>query len=118
MKFEKSNPILYSKDVKNSLKYYTEILGFDDSWEWGNPTDFGGIVKDDVEIFFCLDGQGSPGTWLAIIVDDVDAYYNIIKDKGARILSKPESKEWNMREMLVQDPDGHIIRFGHRIDCD
>ena len=69
MKFEKSNPILYSKDVKNSLQYYTEILGFDDSWEWGNPTDFGGIVKDDVEIFFCLDGQGSrepglPSLWM------------------------------------------------------
>ena len=71
-----------------------------------------------MEIFFCLDGQGSPGTWFAIIVDDVDAYYNIIKEKGAKILSKPESKEWNMREMLVEDPDGHIIRFGHRIDCD
>ena len=118
MKFEKSNPILYSRDIKRSLKYYTEILGFDDSWEWGDPTDFGGIVKDDVEIFFCLEAQGSPGTWLAIIVDDVDAYYNIIKGKGAKIISIPESKEWNMREMLVEDPDGHILRFGHRIDCD
>jgi hypothetical protein len=85
--------------------------------EWGNPTDFGGIVKDDVEIFFCLGDQGNPGTWLAIIVDDVDAYYNSIKGKDPKILSKPESKEWNMREMLVEDPDGHIIRFGHRIDC-
>lgn len=118
MKFEKSNPILFSTDVKQSLKYYTEILGFEDSWEWGNPTDFGGIVKDNVEIFFCLNAQGSPGTWLAIIVEDVDAYYEIIKEKGAKILSPPRNQEWNMREMVVQDPDGHVIRFGHRIDCD
>ena len=118
MKFEKSNPILFSRDVKQSLKYYTEVLGFNDSWEWGNPTDFGGVVKDDVEIFFCLNGQGNPGTWLAIIVDDVDAYYESIKNKGAKVLSAPESMEWNMREMLVQDPDGNIIRFGHRIECD
>jgi catechol 2,3-dioxygenase-like lactoylglutathione lyase family enzyme len=118
MKFEKSNPILYSRDVKASIRYYTEVLGFENSWEWGEPTDFGGIVKDDVEIFFCLNGQGSPGTWLAILVDNVDEYYEFIKAKGANILSPPETKEWNMREMFVKDPDGHIIRFGHRIDCD
>ena len=41
-----------------------------------------------------------------------------IKDKGAYIISAPESKEWYMREMLVQDPDGHIIRFGNRIECE
>ncbi len=118
MKFEKSNPILYSKDVKKSLNYYTEVLAFDHSWEWGDPTDFGGVVKDDVEIFFCLNDQGNPGTWLAIIVDDVDEYYKTIKDKGAKIISQPENKEWDMREMLVEDPDGHMIRFGNRIGCD
>jgi uncharacterized glyoxalase superfamily protein PhnB len=118
MKFEKSNPILYSRDVKKSLNYYTEVLGFDDSWEWGDPTDFGGIVKDDVEIFFCLNNQGNPGTWIAIVLDDVDSYYDKIKDRGAKIIAPPDNKEWNMREMLVEDPDGHIIRFGQRINCD
>lgn len=118
MKFEKSNPILYSTDVKRSLKYYTEVLAFDDSWEWGEPTDFGGIVRDGVEIFFCLNDQGHPGTWVTIIVDDVDAYYQIIKPKGALIMAPPDNKPWNMREMLVKDPDGHILRFGHRIECD
>lgn len=118
MKFEKSNPILFSSDVKKSLKFYTEVLGFDDSWEWGDPVDFGGIVKDNVEIFFCLKGQGSQGTWIAIILDNVDEYYEQIKDKDVKILSPPTSHEWNMREMLVEDPDGHVIRFGHRIECD
>ena len=81
------------------------------------PTNFGGVVKDNVEIFFCLNGQGGPSTWLAIIVDNVDDYYENIKNNGAKILSAPESMEWNMREILVRDPDGHIIRFGHRIEC-
>ena len=118
MKFEKSNPILFSRDIKKSLQYYTMVLGFEDSWEWGDPVDFGGVVKDDVEIFFCLNGQGNQGTWLAIIVEDVDVYYEMIKGRGANIIATPESHEWNMREMLVQDPDGHMIRFGHRIECD
>ena len=118
MKFKKSVTILYSSNIKESIDYFVEKLGFEDKWEWEDPPTFGGIVKDDVEIFFCLNGQGSPGTWMCVIVDDVDAYYESIKDKGAKIISQPQSMEWNMREMLVEAPDGHIIRFGHNTECD
>src|SRR5215203_6380364 len=109
MQFEKSVTILFSTDIQRSLDFYIEKLGFEQKWDWGTPPDFGGVVKDQVELFFCLNDQGHPGTWMCIVVDDVDAYYDNIKNKGAKILSVPEDKEWFMREMLVQDPDGHII---------
>jgi len=48
----------------------------------------------------------------------VDAYYAAIKEKGDVILSVPEDKPWFMREMLLKDPDGHILRVGHNINCD
>jgi catechol 2,3-dioxygenase-like lactoylglutathione lyase family enzyme len=118
MTFHKSITILYSSDIKTSIDYFIEKLGFENKWEWESPVTFGGIAKDDVEIFFCLNGQGSPGTWLSIMVDDVDEYYERIKSTGARIISTPESMDWNMREMLVEAPDGHMIRFGHKIECD
>lgn len=118
MKFEKAVPILYSANVRNSLNYYTEKLGFTEKWEWGDPPDFGGVVRDEVQIFFCETGQGNPGTWLSVFMEDVDAYYEDIKARGAKILSVPDDKPWFVREMLVQDPDGHIIRFGHGIDCE
>ncbi len=109
-------PILYSADVVRSITYYMEQLAFDEKWEWDNPTTFGGVSKDCVNLFFCLKNQGNPGTWIAVNVDNVDEYYETIKSRGAKILAVPEDKEWNMREMLVEDPDGHIIRFGHHID--
>lgn len=118
MTFEKSNPILYSKDVARSVAYYKDMLGFEESWVWDDAATFGGVVKDDVEIFFCKEDQGYPGTWFCIVLDNVDEYYDQIKVKGATILAPPETKEWNMREMFVQDPDGHIIRFGNRVNCD
>ncbi|CAN5190672.1 hypothetical protein BH11BAC6_BH11BAC6_08880 [soil metagenome] len=116
MTFESIVPILYSSDVKKSIAYYMEQLAFDEQWTWDEPTTFGGVSKDCVRLFFCLKSPGSPGTWVAINVDDVDAYCEIIKTKGANILALPESKPWFMREMLVADPDGHIIRFGHSIE--
>jgi len=118
MKFEKTITILYCEDIVKSLNYYIEKLGFDQKWEWDTPPTFGGVYKDEVEIFFSEKGQGNPGTWLCVMVDDVDKYYESIKDKGAKIVAVPESKEWNIREMMIEDPDGHILRFGHRIDCD
>ena len=116
MAFESIVPILYSDDVSRSLTYYIEKLAFDEQWEWDHPTTFGGVSKDRVRIFFCLKGQGSPGTWFAVNVENVDEYYEIIKARGAKILSPPKDMEWFMREMLVEDPDGHIIRFGHGIE--
>lgn len=118
MKPESLIPILYSDDIRRSIDYYTNVLGFPDKWEWDDPPTFGGVNWGDVRIFFCKQDQGHPGTWICINVENVDEYYKFILEKGAIILSVPDDKPWFMREMLVRDPDGHIIRFGHGIDCD
>ena len=112
MTFHHSVPILYSEDVRRSIDYYTRVLGFASKWEWDDPPSFGGVGKDSIQIFFCKQYQGHPGTWLSIMMDDVDEYYTTIQSKGAKICAPPEDKEWGLREMLVEDPDGHIIRFG------
>jgi catechol 2,3-dioxygenase-like lactoylglutathione lyase family enzyme/GNAT superfamily N-acetyltransferase len=115
VKFISSTPILFSSDLARSLRYYTEFLGFERKWDWGSPPTFGGVGKDGVDLFFCENGQGNPGTWICILVSNVDEYYETIKGKGANIVSPPETMEWGFREMLVEDPDGHRIRFGHGV---
>ncbi len=118
MKFLKAIPILYSTDLAKSIAYFMEQLKFENKWVWETAPTFGGVYRDDVEIFFCKTDQGHPGTWISLLVDNVDDYYGLIKESGAKILSAPDSKEWGMREMLVECPDGHIIRFGHNTSCD
>lgn len=115
MKFMHVNPILYSSDLRRSLSYYTQVLAFENKWEWGEPPTFGGASKDGVQIFFCEGGQGNPGTWLSIFTTNVDEYFETIRARGARIISEPATMEWGVREMLVEDPDGHKIRFGHGV---
>ena len=112
MIFQHSVPILYSSDVRRSIQYYTEVLGFDRHWTWDDTPGFGGVSKDHVQVFFCRDGQGHPGTWISIMVNDVDELHERIVSKKGEVVSAPENKEWGLREMLVSDPDGHIIRFG------
>jgi GNAT superfamily N-acetyltransferase len=113
MRFNTIVPILYATDVAKSIAHFTDVLAFEDKWLWGHPPTFGGIFRNGVEIFFCKDDQGNPGTWLSIMVDDVDEYFEIIRSNGATIVSEPKTMEWGVREMLVKVPDGHFIRFGH-----
>ena len=54
---------------------------------------------------------GSAATWLWIGVEDVESLYEEYKASGARILRPPQNYPWAF-EMHVEDPDGHVLRFG------
>ncbi len=108
-------PILHVRDLKEAMAYYTEKLLFERLWDWGDPPDFGAVRLGKVEIFFCQGGQGSPGTWLCIFLEDVDGYFERIKKLGAEVIEPPRNLPWGMREMQVRDPNQHVLRFGHGI---
>jgi len=108
-------PILHVRDLKEAMAYYTEKLLFERLWDWGDPPDFGAVRLGNVEIFFSQRGQGLPGSWLCIFLDDVDGYYQRIKQLGAEVIEEPRNMPWGMREMQVRDPNQHVIRFGHGI---
>jgi len=108
-------PILYVRDFAEAMNYYTQKLLFEKLWDWGDPPTFGAVRLGQVEIFFCLGGQGHPGTWLSIFVDDVDDYFERIKRLGADVIFGPTDEPWGVREIHVRDPNQHVIRFGHGI---
>jgi ankyrin repeat protein len=111
-RFQHVVPILSVKSVPQSIAYYVEKLGFVKKWDWGNPATFGCVRRDQVEIFLCQGEQGAPGTWLSIFVQDVDALYEHYKKTGAIIRTPPTNYPWGVREMNVEDLDGHRLRVG------
>jgi len=108
-------PILYVRDFREATDYYTKKLLFNLQWKWGRPAAFGCVSLGSVEIFFCLKDQGRPGTWMTIFMEDVDDYFERITKTGAMVLSAPEDMPWGCREMLVADPNQHVIRFSQGI---
>jgi len=108
-RFEHAEPILCVRDMTASLKYYVDILGFKNA-EWGGD-DFTHVSRDGAGIYLAQGEQGQPGTWVWVGVEDVTALYEEYKASGARIRTKPENLPWAL-EMTVEDPDGHILRFG------
>jgi uncharacterized glyoxalase superfamily protein PhnB len=112
MRFDYAIPILNVKNVPAAIAYYVDKLGFQKEWDWGEPATFGCVARDTVQIFLCEGGQGSPGTWISIFVHDVDALYEDYQRRGATIRLKPTNFPWGLREMNVEDLDGHCLRLG------
>ncbi len=110
--FEHIVPILNVKNVPASIGYYVDKLGFDKKWDWGDPPTFGCVGRDEIELFLCQDGQGAPGTWMSIFVKDVDALHEDYKRRGAIIREPPTDYPWGVREMNIEDLDGHRLRIG------
>ena len=108
-RFENATPILSVGDLHASVHYYLETLGFTKA-VWGNDI-FTAVSRDRAEIYLCQGGQGQPGTWLWIGVEDVDTLYKEYQSSGARILRPPKNYPWAY-EMHIEDEDGHVLRFG------
>lgn len=111
-------PILRVDSVEESIEHYTKVLGFEKHWDWpdkaANKT-FASITNGKVELFLCEGGQGVPGTWIYYSVADVDALHKQYVEAKADIMEAPADKPWGMREMLVRDPDDHVLRIGTSI---
>jgi ankyrin repeat protein len=111
-RFSEAIPILNVKSVPASISYYVDKLGFRKEWDWGAPATFGCVGRDGVKLFLCQGGQGAPGTWVSIFVQDVDLLFDEYRRQGATIRQPPTNFPWGLREMNVEDLDGHRLRMG------
>ena len=112
MKFRIENiaPVLNVADMSRSLAFYVEVLGFS-SAEWGTR-EFTLVGRDNSGIYLSEGAQGKPGTWVWIGFDgDIFSLHETLKSAGVKIKLPPTNFSWAY-EMRVEDPDGHVLRFG------
>jgi predicted lactoylglutathione lyase len=105
---ENVTPILRVDDLETSRRYYIQKLGFSLDWDAGGMIS---VSRDQKSIMLCEREQGQPGTWLWIGVDDADVLFAEFSARGAHIRRPPQNFSWAY-EFEVEDPDGHVLRFG------
>ena len=104
-------PILRVRSLTDSLRYYVDVLGFGTEWGAEEGSTMASVARDGRSIMLCEGAQGQPGTWIWIGVDDIRPLYDRLSRRGAKIRQAPENRPWAY-EMQVEDPDGHVLRFG------
>lgn len=106
-------PVLASLDLKESVEFYTQFLGFDGEVIGDN---YAIVKREAIEIHFwkCDDRKIAENTSCYVRVKDVDKYWHAFAKAGLR-LKEPVNCPWGMREIYVIDPHGNLIKFGERI---
>ena len=96
------------RSVQDSIRYYVDVLGFKVD---GDAPDYASVSLDRHAIMYCQAGQGHSGTWIWIGVENVESLFQRYTAKGAKILQTLTNYRWAY-EMRIEDPDGHVLRFG------
>jgi hypothetical protein len=123
-------PILNVSDIAVSFVWF-EKWGWRKLWDWGTPPGFGAVGSGEgAEIFLCRGGQGGrgkgpnastfgshgdeaadKGVWMSVWVDDVDEVHRQCVAAGLDVTFPPTDMPWQVREMHVRHPDGHVFRI-------
>jgi uncharacterized glyoxalase superfamily protein PhnB len=115
--FPSAVPELPVKNVEKAAEYYVDVLGF--QFDWGNDEGgIGGISQGPCRMFLTntpfheqYGTRGPVVVWLNLnSTDEVDELYGRWQQAGAKVVSPPEDKPWNLREFIVADPDDNQLR--------
>lgn len=123
----RASPILGVRSPRRSAEYYRDLLGFSldpvDGVFQPNPDEPGGVYaiveREGVRVHFQIrrgDEAGLPRRPLDrdvyVYVADVEGLHAELVSRGARILQPPTTAPYGLREIVVEDLDGHRLAFG------
>ena len=102
-------PILRVNSVAASIRFYLDVLGFKVDWGGEDESTFASVSRDGRAIMLSQGEQGQPGTWIG--VEDIEPLFAEYCAKGVKFRERPTNYSWAY-EMKIEDPDGHVLRFG------
>jgi PhnB protein len=116
-------PTLAVADIDASVRFYTKILGFDIGFTL--PGEDGKLIHASVQrgnsslMFGRVDASnrhdqdplGRGVVLYATVADneDIDAYFQRVRDAGATVVQEPTDQFWGHRDWGITDPDGYLL---------
>ncbi len=118
MQIEALNPVFPCKDVKASLAYYKDMLGFAGEFEWEEEgvLSYAIINLGEQSLHLTQTDKETTPSIAYVFCAPVDKLYEQMKAAGAIIRSELQEYPWKMREFEVADPDGNRLIFGEGIE--
>jgi len=124
MKLQKLSPILWTKDLKQTISFYETILGFKGKSNFPNYVT---LTSENVEIMFivpqdepedCNKEEFFPKPLLTgsifFVMEQVDKLWELVRDK-ATIKTTIADREYWMRDFSILDNNGYELVFGEDI---
>src|SRR5690242_14770970 len=110
-------PILKVADLDRALGFWTGTLAA--TVDFHNPG-YAGVICAGSEVHLSSFDGAERGIVL-FLVDDVDALFAALRARGWQprhdrgpVYESPTDQSWGHRELYLDDPDGHGLRFAMR----
>lgn len=114
--FSHSAVIFPVSDLDKSIDFYTGKLGFEKTFEWGEPIYYAVVKRGGVGIHLTKRSDGiRPSKYhraLYVFVNDIDHVYSELRNQDIKIVNDIEDRDYKMKDFDIEDPDGFIITFG------
>jgi len=129
MNFQHLSPILWTKNLDETISFYVNVLGFACRSNFPN---FASLHRDGVEIMIvvpqdepedCKDPNEAPKEFfpkplltgsIYVTVTDVDELWAKVKDQ-VKVISSLADREYFMRDFSIADNNGYELVFGQNI---
>jgi phosphoribosylaminoimidazole-succinocarboxamide synthase len=119
VKMTEVRPILWTKNLHESVDFYTKVIGFkcddlNDNWGWAS------LSRDQIRITLARPDSRTPFDkpaftgMIYIHTDNIDDLWEQLQDK-VRICYPIEDFEYGMRKFTIFDTDGYMLQFGKEI---
>jgi catechol 2,3-dioxygenase-like lactoylglutathione lyase family enzyme len=102
-------------DVPAAVAFYTERLGFELAFTWGEPVSMAGVNLGRAQIFLEQGAPNPSGCTLYFVVGDADELHAFHAANGVEVVSAPADQPYGLRDFRVRDLNGYQLAFGHHI---
>ena len=105
-------------DIKMTLDFYRDKLGFTKVWTWDDPVTVASASRDNLTMLFTTNSDQafrSTGMDIMIFLEGVSALYQEYQDRELAFAAKLEKKPWGLIEFSVLDINGYYLRFAENI---
>ncbi|MEL6381861.1 MAG: VOC family protein [Cyanobacteria bacterium J06626_18] len=111
-------PNICSQKLAASRDFYVNLLGFEIAFDsdWyvqvaspANPKLELGFIQQDSELIPPAFQATPQGTYLTLVVDDVDAVFATAQLLNLEVLQPPKDEFYGQRRMLITDPNGLLL---------
>ena len=122
MRLQNMVPVLDVQDVDESIRFYSEALGFSvhDKVAWGGRTEWALLRSGQVQLMLCasqgMDDKGpaqSDGVFF-VYLDSIEALNVYLGAKGYETSSQARDLGVGGRDFYLRDPDGYVLWFSHK----
>lgn len=117
IRFGRIAAMLPVKNIEKARDFYVGVLGFEKTFENGNPVGFMILKQGSAELHLTLQPshKAAPFNVAHMMVSDVDALHTLCKSQGLRIIKGLQDKDYGLRAFVFEDLDGNRIDVGQAI---